>query len=222
MDLMQVIAGIPGVGPYLPYLAALIAVCAAIAPFVPPSAGPLYTVINFIALNFGHARNATAPNKTPPTAPMAVVALFAALGLSACTTTSAQDWARTKALIAVADAILQAERPNIIAAVPAADQNNVGLGIDAAHNAADAIGVIDPSTSSVQQATDALNRFIGVSDPLVAQIEASTGASAQVKAAVAAGVGAAKALLPLLPSMFPPTPPMVTPPAPAPVPAVPS
>lgn len=68
MDLMTAISGIPGVGPFLPYLTALVAVMAAVAPFVPPpgaDAGVVYVtvyrVVNAVALNFGHAKNATDP-----------------------------------------------------------------------------------------------------------------------------------------------------------------
>lgn len=58
MELMEAIATAPGIGPYLPYIALLVALCSALAPMVPPSAGWLYLVVNFVALNMGHARNA--------------------------------------------------------------------------------------------------------------------------------------------------------------------
>ena len=66
MDLMAALASVPGIGPALPYITALIAVCAALAPMLPPPAGPsaygtFYSVVNFIGLNLGHARNASAP-----------------------------------------------------------------------------------------------------------------------------------------------------------------
>ena len=75
MDLMTTLAAIPGPGPLLPYIAAAIALCAAIAVALPhPAAGTtgiypaIYAVVNFIALNFGHARNNDAPasRQTPP------------------------------------------------------------------------------------------------------------------------------------------------------------
>lgn len=70
MDLMQLIASVPGVGPYLPYITLAIAVCALVATALPPptdaSAGwyrAVYQLVNLIAANKGHAANATAPSK---------------------------------------------------------------------------------------------------------------------------------------------------------------
>jgi hypothetical protein len=72
LDLMTLLAAIPGAGPWLPYIPVAIAVCAALAAALPaPVAGAtgmypvLYAVVNFIACNFGKARNAAAP---PPAA----------------------------------------------------------------------------------------------------------------------------------------------------------
>ena len=59
---------------YLPYATAAVTICAAIAAMVPASAvpapiAPLYNVINFVALNFGHAKNAATPaNQEKPNA----------------------------------------------------------------------------------------------------------------------------------------------------------
>ena len=71
MDLMNAISSIPGIGPFLPYVVAIVAVCASVAPFLPPPSKPgnttysvIYSTVNYIALNLGHAKNATAP---PPT-----------------------------------------------------------------------------------------------------------------------------------------------------------
>ena len=68
MDLMQLIAGIPGIGPYLPYVAIAVALASALATSLPaPDATAsgaykvLYEAANWIALNKGHATNATAP-----------------------------------------------------------------------------------------------------------------------------------------------------------------
>lgn len=67
MDWWSLVASIPGVGPYLPYLAALGICCAAIATVMPPPKSTtgvyaaVYKTVNFLGLNFGHARNATAP-----------------------------------------------------------------------------------------------------------------------------------------------------------------
>lgn len=61
MDLMQALAGIPGIGPYLPYVMLGITVCSLLAPLVPPDWGVLYRIINVIASNVGQARNASDP-----------------------------------------------------------------------------------------------------------------------------------------------------------------
>ena len=73
MDLWNLIASIPGVGPYLPYVAALGVCCAAIATVLPPPKSTtgayalVYKAVNYIGLNLGHARNATDPAVKPPT-----------------------------------------------------------------------------------------------------------------------------------------------------------
>ena len=68
MDLMTLLAAIPGAGPWLPYIPVAIAVCAALSAALPrPAAGSagfypvIYAAVNFIACNFGKARNANAP-----------------------------------------------------------------------------------------------------------------------------------------------------------------
>jgi hypothetical protein len=75
MDLVSVLAAVPGAGPLLPYVAAVIAVCAGIATALPhPAAGAkglypaIYAVVNFIAFNFGKARNRDAAASEPPAA----------------------------------------------------------------------------------------------------------------------------------------------------------
>lgn len=79
MDLMTMLAAIPGAGPTLPYVAAAVAICACATVVLPrPAAGAtgiysaVYAVVNFVALNFGQARNATAPAAVPamPTVPV--------------------------------------------------------------------------------------------------------------------------------------------------------
>ena len=102
MDVMTQLAAIPGIGPLLPYILGAIAVCALLAPLLPaPKEGAtgfypsLYSVVNFVAINFGHARNASSPTITPKP-PVPVIALLAAslLALSAC---SAEQQAATNA-----------------------------------------------------------------------------------------------------------------------------
>jgi hypothetical protein len=68
MDLMNAIAGIPGIGPLMPYIVALVAVASALAPLLPPPAADanavwvgVYRAVNFVALNMGHAKNGTDP-----------------------------------------------------------------------------------------------------------------------------------------------------------------
>ena len=75
MDIMTALAAIPGAAPLLPYIAAAIAICAAVATVLPhPAAGAtglypaIYAAVNFIAFNFGKARNAGAPAAKPPAA----------------------------------------------------------------------------------------------------------------------------------------------------------
>jgi len=68
MDIMATIAAIPGVGPFLPYLALAMAIAALVAMALPPpaaSSGTLYrtvySLVNLLAANKGHAANANAP-----------------------------------------------------------------------------------------------------------------------------------------------------------------
>jgi hypothetical protein len=68
MDLLTTLAAIPGAAPALPYVAAVIAVCAAVATVLPHPAADakgvypaLYSAVNYIAFNFGKARNAGKP-----------------------------------------------------------------------------------------------------------------------------------------------------------------
>jgi hypothetical protein len=71
MDLVTLVTSIPGVGPYLPYVIAFGTICSAIATLLPPplaGGSPIYATIyrlvNWMALNIGHARNASAPAPT--------------------------------------------------------------------------------------------------------------------------------------------------------------
>jgi hypothetical protein len=68
MDLMNAIAGIPGIGPLMPYIVALVAFAAFVARFIPPPAADanwvwitVYRMVNAIGQNGGHAQNATDP-----------------------------------------------------------------------------------------------------------------------------------------------------------------
>ncbi len=89
MEIMSTLAAIPGGSSLLPYVAGGIALCAAISVALPPpSTGAtgvypmIYAVVNFVALNFGHARNAgttmplpaaevPSPSGLPPAPPAA-------------------------------------------------------------------------------------------------------------------------------------------------------
>ncbi len=73
MDVVTILAVIPGLAPVLPYVAAAVAICAALAVIMPrPTAQSCrlyvlaYRTINFIALNFGHASNAHKFSDTNP------------------------------------------------------------------------------------------------------------------------------------------------------------
>jgi hypothetical protein len=75
MDIMTSVAAVPGVAPILPYITAVIAVCAAVAAVLPhPAAGAtglypvIYAAVNFVAFNFGKARNANAAASATPAA----------------------------------------------------------------------------------------------------------------------------------------------------------
>jgi hypothetical protein len=73
MDIVNALAAIPAAGPVLPYLAAAIAACAAAAVVLPhPAASStgiypkIYAAVNYVAMNFGQAKNAPAK---PPEVP---------------------------------------------------------------------------------------------------------------------------------------------------------
>ncbi len=77
MDLMQAISALPGIGPYLPYLVVVVAVAALVATQMPPPRptgsefyAMFYNIMQWIAMNWGHAKNAPAPTP-PPAAPPA-------------------------------------------------------------------------------------------------------------------------------------------------------
>ncbi len=74
MDPLDILAGVPGIGPALPWLAVLVAVCAALAAGLPRPNAPgwyavVYGVVNAIACNFGRARNAPPRPPAPPPGP---------------------------------------------------------------------------------------------------------------------------------------------------------
>jgi hypothetical protein len=98
MDLMTLITKIPGVGPYIPDITLAVTIFGLIATRLPPpklpASGPYavaYGIVNWIALNFGKAKNAGAPGTISTSPPAAVFALIAlGLALSACQTGPAQ------------------------------------------------------------------------------------------------------------------------------------
>jgi hypothetical protein len=119
VNLWTLITGIPGIGPYLPTIAALISVGAAIATVLPPpsaNAGRvyrgIYTIVNWVALNIGQAKNCAAPAKAAPQAgsPMSTTAAglvilltIAAVGvLSACANGQLSPQAQTAITIGCA------------------------------------------------------------------------------------------------------------------------
>jgi hypothetical protein len=66
MDLITAVSTIPGIGPAMPYIASAVVLAAVIAPALPPPAAPgiyaaVYRLINLLAVNVGHARNAGDP-----------------------------------------------------------------------------------------------------------------------------------------------------------------
>ena len=66
-DPIDLIAGIPGVGPFLPYILLATGVAALAMPWLPVPArsgsvyGVLYTVLNYLAQNYRNAQNAQVP-----------------------------------------------------------------------------------------------------------------------------------------------------------------
>jgi hypothetical protein len=67
---LTTLAAVPGAGPFLPYIPVIIALCAAVAAALPHPAADttgvypvFYAVVNYIAFNFGKAKNADAPAK---------------------------------------------------------------------------------------------------------------------------------------------------------------
>lgn len=61
MDILTALSGVPVLGPVVPYLLIAGAICSALSTIVPPRWRVTYRVVNFVALNFGRARNATDP-----------------------------------------------------------------------------------------------------------------------------------------------------------------
>jgi hypothetical protein len=64
LDYLHILENIPNSAPAIPYLTAAIAVAAALATVLPPPTAKsgaypvLYSFVNWVALNFGHATNA--------------------------------------------------------------------------------------------------------------------------------------------------------------------
>ena len=72
--MMEALYAIPGIGPALPYITLAVAVASALGSVIPaPDATSswvqvaIYRLVNVLAINFGHARNAADPagNKAP-------------------------------------------------------------------------------------------------------------------------------------------------------------
>ena len=72
---MDTLTAIPALAPYAGYISAAIGIAAIVARFLPPPAMPasgfypiVYGVMNMLAMNAGHARNATDPTAPAPVA----------------------------------------------------------------------------------------------------------------------------------------------------------
>lgn len=75
MDLVTLAAAIPWIGPYIPDIVAFGGVCLVLSTVMPPpGAGSnkayaiIYQAVNWVAFNYGHAKNATAPGNAIPAA----------------------------------------------------------------------------------------------------------------------------------------------------------
>lgn len=73
MDPLTALMAIPGVGPYLPYVTIAMALASVLATVLPPPVADgntayamIYNTVNFLAINFGHAKNASAPVQAAP------------------------------------------------------------------------------------------------------------------------------------------------------------
>jgi len=129
MDVFNALASIPAIGPLLPYLLLAGVICAALSTALPPPTGSvtfmgrlyviLYTSVNWIGLNLGHAKNASAPDAAKPPAGTvsAIVALLAfGLVLTACTPgvkQTASSLATEAAPIAASVAVANASAPQL-------------------------------------------------------------------------------------------------------------
>jgi hypothetical protein len=102
MDVFNALAAIPAIGPFLPYLLLAGVICAALSTALPPPSGSgsfmgqlyatLYGLVNWLGLNFGHAKNAGSPGFTkPPAGTVSVlIALIIVGALSGCAGSSGQ------------------------------------------------------------------------------------------------------------------------------------
>ena len=61
MDLLAAIQAIPGLGPLIPYVTLIMAIASVLATVAKPEWGPVYRLINALAVNVGEARNANDP-----------------------------------------------------------------------------------------------------------------------------------------------------------------
>jgi hypothetical protein len=170
---MQAIAAIPGIGPVLPYLVlgglvnALI-VAPSLAP--PATAGSFYgfayRVANACAGNFGHARNANAPEAPPsplaPPRPLAwLVALGMAVTLSACGTLPKAPAGSPAASVQSGIATAQANVQGVVTATLADEQADAAAALKLAAAATPA-----PDT----EFSNCLSYLQGAGAPLVAQL----------------------------------------------------
>lgn len=124
MDIMTLLAQIPGIGPVLPYIVALGAICAALSTVLPPPKGSgvyatVYRAINLIGLNIGHASNANAPSSSKPPAGTAsvIVAMIAFGVLAGCTTPQMQQASQDASIVATAGAqiaVSDASKPDLV------------------------------------------------------------------------------------------------------------
>lgn len=206
MDILQALAGLPGIGPFLPYVTLALAAAGAfahfVAPYIAPPASPYglralgYGLLSMLAGNYRQATNAGASTNSiniPSRVIAAVLATGLAFGVSACSTSPTV--AQMQAIVAGIDGAVTVERANILAAVPDDKRDEVTLALDGLHAAAQGVAAINPTASSRDQVVAGLQAFITAAAPMAGQLPIP----AKYQAMISAGLPVLSAFIGMLP-----------------------